>query len=97
MLTRYLTSVSISFNPFSPLSKTPRLLLALLPPNARSAMKITTTILPRDSQDPGSLELKFKDGKEMRMELGKKLKIKDVVEEVDRHSRMLGREEDLKG
>jgi len=97
MLTRYLTSLNLTFNPFSPLSKTPRLLLAILPPDARSTMKITTTLLPRDSKDPPMLDLKFKDGKEMRMQVKKKLKIQDVVDEVERHSRILGREEELKG
>ena len=43
------------------------------------------------------LDLKFKDGKEMRMQVKKKLKIQDVVDEVERHSRILGREEELKG
>jgi large subunit ribosomal protein L53 len=97
MLTRYLTSLSVTFNPFCPLSKTPRLLLAAIPPAARSTIKISTTLLPRDSSDPGSLELKFKDGKEMKMVVERKLKVQDVIDEVDRHSRILGREEDLKG
>jgi large subunit ribosomal protein L53 len=97
MLTRYLTSLNVSFNPFSPLSKTPRVLLAMLPPNARSTMQITTRMLPRESTEPPTLELKFKDGKLMKMEVGKKLKVQDVVDEVERHSRILKREEELKG
>lgn len=36
------------------------------------------------------------DGKEMNLDL-EKLKIKDVMEEVDRHSRMLSRQEELAG
>ncbi len=97
MLTRYLTSISVAFNPFSPLSKTPRLLLALLPPDARSTMKISTELLPRDTKDPGTLELKFKDGKEMKIDLEMKWRVEDVVEEVNRHSRILGRLDELKG
>jgi len=36
------------------------------------------------------------DGKEMKLDL-ETLKIKDVMVEVDRHSRMLGRKEELTG
>lgn len=36
------------------------------------------------------------DGKEMQLDL-EKLKIGDVQEEVDRHSRMLSRQEELNG
>lgn len=36
------------------------------------------------------------DGKEMKIDL-EKLKIRDIQEEVDRHSRILKRDEELKG
>lgn len=36
------------------------------------------------------------DGKEMNMDL-EAMKIKDIMIEVDRHSRMLGRQEELSG
>jgi large subunit ribosomal protein L53 len=36
----------------------------------------------------------IEDGKQMKLDL-EKLKIKDVVEEVDRHSRLLARKEEL--
>ena len=36
------------------------------------------------------------DGKEMQLDL-EKMKIKEVMIEVDRHSRMLGRQEELSG
>lgn len=38
----------------------------------------------------------IEDGKEMKLDT-EKLKIKDVMEEVDRHSRMLHRQEELTG
>lgn len=40
--------------------------------------------------------LSIEDGKEMKLDT-EKLKIKDVMEEVDRHSRMLHRQEELTG
>jgi len=58
-------------------------------------MKINTTLLPRQNREGSSLSLKFKDGKEMKLDT-EKLKIADVIEEVDRHSRLLNRQADLK-
>jgi large subunit ribosomal protein L53 len=116
MMTRFLTSVSTAFSPFNPKSgKTARNFLALLPPNARSTMKIDIKQLPRsDADKPAVLALTFsialppthafvplltmptEDGKEMNLDL-EQLKIKDIMTEVDRHSRMLGRKEELAG
>jgi len=96
MITRFITEVSTVFNPFSPKAKTARLFLSFIPPSSRQAMKINTKLLPRASRDPSVLHLKFKDGKEMKLD-AEKLGIKGVIEEVDRHSRILGRQEELNG
>ncbi|GAB7354117.1 hypothetical protein MBLNU459_g4681t1 [Dothideomycetes sp. NU459] len=98
MITKFLTSVTTAFSPFNPKSgKTIRNFLAMLPPNARSTMKIDVKMLPRaEAAKPGSLALKFKDGKEMNVDL-ETMKIKDIMVEVDRHSRLLGRQEELSG
>lgn len=105
MKTKHLTSLSASFNPFARHAKTPRLFLSLLPPSARSSVKVTVKQLPRSSTDPSTLELSFKDGKVMKYSFrdpvpGDKidqLKLKDVVEQVERHTRSLARKEDLTG
>ncbi|KAL1651316.1 39S ribosomal protein L44, mitochondrial [Diplodia intermedia] len=97
MITRFLTEVNTKFNPFVRNAKTARNFLALLPPNARAdGMKINAKVLPRLSKEPTTLELKFKDGKEMKLDL-EKLKIREVEEEVNRHSRLLARQEELSG
>ncbi|KAL9014931.1 MAG: hypothetical protein Q9173_000436 [Seirophora scorigena] len=96
MITRFITEVSTTFNPFVNPGKTCRVFLAHLPANARQTMKINTKVLARDSQDPSFLKLKFKDGKEMELD-AEKLSVKDVMEEVDRHSRVLKRQADLSG
>ncbi|KAF2146856.1 uncharacterized protein K452DRAFT_218219 [Aplosporella prunicola CBS 121167] len=96
MITRYMTEVTTKFNPFSPRAKVARTFLAMLPPDARLTMKISSTVLPRISTEPPTLSLKFKDGKEMALNL-EKLKIGEVEEEVNRHSRKLAREEELNG
>jgi large subunit ribosomal protein L53 len=60
MITRFLTDVRVTFNPFSLRSKPARLFLSLIPPNARSdGMKIESKMLPRNSQEPASLAVKF--------------------------------------
>ncbi|PNS18015.1 hypothetical protein CAC42_3974 [Sphaceloma murrayae] len=99
MITRYLTSVKTIFSPFNAKSgKTARSFLALLPPNARSAgMKIDVKMLPQSgASQPGVLNLTFKDGKEMKLDIDT-MKIRDIQREVDRHSRILTRQEDLTG
>lgn len=97
MITRFITEVKTVFNPFNPKAKTARLFLSFLPPGARSGgMRIDTKLLPRASKEPSMVKLKFKDGKEMELD-AEKLGIKGVVEEVDRHSRILGRQEELNG
>ncbi|KAL5116918.1 39S ribosomal protein L44, mitochondrial [Pleosporales sp. CAS-2024a] len=97
MITRFLTDVRVTFNPFSLRSKPARLFLSLIPPNARAdGMKIESKMLPRTSKEPASLAVKFKDGKEMTLDLDK-MRITDVMEEVDRHSRQLARKEELSG
>ena len=73
---------------------------------------VKTNMLPSKSKESSSLLLSFKDGKELQFvdQRGKKegaqkegaldlsqYGINDVVEEVDRHSRMLMRKEDLAG
>ncbi|KAL8842409.1 MAG: hypothetical protein Q9170_000537 [Blastenia crenularia] len=96
MITRFITEVSIAFNPFRKPGSTCRKFLAHLPANARQSMKINTEVLTMDSKEPNFLKLKFKDGKEMQLDT-EKLSVKDVMEEVDRHSRLLKRQADLSG
>ncbi|TVY15760.1 Mitochondrial 54S ribosomal protein L44 [Lachnellula arida] len=96
MISRFITEVSTVFNPFSPKAKTARLFLSFLPPNARQTMKISIKLLPRISKEPSFVELKFKDGMQMKLD-AEKLGVKGVIEEVDRHSRMLSRQEELAG
>ncbi|KAH7076836.1 39S ribosomal protein L53/MRP-L53-domain-containing protein [Paraphoma chrysanthemicola] len=97
MITRFLTDVRVTFNPFALRSKPARLFLSLIPPSARNdGMKVESKMLPRSSQEPASLSVKFKDGKEMTLDLSK-MRITEVMEEVDRHSRGLARKEELLG
>ncbi|KAK5990653.1 YmL44 [Cladobotryum mycophilum] len=95
MITKFMTEVTAKFNPFSACAKPARLFLTFLPPNARaSGTAIHTSILPRESTDPSSLKVKFKDGKEMTFNCSK-FNIKGLIEEVDRHSRQLQKAADL--
>ncbi|KAL2065075.1 hypothetical protein VTL71DRAFT_4215 [Oculimacula yallundae] len=96
MITRFLTEVSTVFNPFSPKAKTARIFLSFLPGNARQSMKVETKLLPRTSQEKSIVAVKFKDGKELKLD-AEKLGIKGVINEVDRHSRILSRQEELNG
>lgn len=61
MITRYITNVSTAFSPFNARSgKTVRNFLALLPPNARSTMKIDVKMFgQKEAEKPASLGLKF--------------------------------------
>jgi large subunit ribosomal protein L53 len=103
MITRFLTEVRVTFNPFSARSKPARLFLSLIPPNARSdGMKFSTSTRGHGG-DAGiyvgvghGLIACAEDGKEMQLDLDK-MRITDVMEEVDRHSRQLARKEELTG
>ncbi|KHO00042.1 ribosomal protein L44 [Metarhizium album ARSEF 1941] len=95
MITKFMTEITAKFNPFSACAKPARLFLTFLPPNARAnGTSITTTLLPRNSNEPSSLRVKFKDGKELKFDCAK-INIKGVVEEVNRHSRQLQKAADL--
>ncbi|KAI1107701.1 putative ribosomal protein YmL44, mitochondrial [Jackrogersella minutella] len=95
MITRFITEVVTKFNPFSARSRATRLFLSSLPPDARqTGITINNTVLPRTSTAPPLLLIKFKDGKEMKLD-GEQLGIKGIVEEVDRHSRALQKQADL--
>jgi len=109
MKTTYLTSLASTFNPFSRTSKVPRLFISLLPATAHKTIQIKTTQLPRNSTQPSSLELGFKDGKKLSYswteedllvkdkDKRKVVKLQDIVEEVQRHARVQGRKEELSG
>jgi len=113
MRTTYLTSLRTAFNPFSRTSHVPRLFLQLLPVNAHKSIKITQSVLPRTTKNPATLELGFKDGKTMTFSWVERVKgqqtfaadgkeekptqLADIVEEVERHARILGRKEELQG
>ena len=111
MKTTYLTTLSASFNPFSRTSHVPRLFLQLLPVKAHSQIRISQKVLPRTSTAPSQLELGFKDGRKMSFSWAerkrgevpgkggndKEAQLKDIVEEVERHARILGRKEELSG
>ncbi|QIW95333.1 hypothetical protein AMS68_000851 [Peltaster fructicola] len=98
MLTKYLTNVTASFSPFNARSgKTIRSFLAMLPPNARSTIAMDVKMFGINQVDqPARLALKFKDGKELELDLVK-MKIRDIEAEVNRHSRSLLRKEELSG
>jgi len=106
MKTTYLTTLTTSFNPFSRTSSVPRLFLQLLPTKAHKDVKITQTGLPRTSTHPATLQLGFKDGKTMSFSWAERVKgaekqettqLSDIVEEVERHARIVGRKEELSG
>ena len=95
-LTRFLTSVTTTFSPFHPTARTARLFLSYLPPSAHSSIVVKTTLLPKTSNQTATLSLTFKDGKEMDFDL-EKVGVREVLEEVQRHGRGLGRKEELSG
>jgi large subunit ribosomal protein L53 len=114
MITTYLTSLRATFNPFSASSKIPRLFLTTLPATAGKTIKITSVALPRISTQPSTLELEFKDGKNVKYSWGgdqwkvegkaikkgnggEKVTLTDIIEEVNRHAKALGRKEELAG
>ncbi|PSS03593.1 39S ribosomal protein L53/MRP-L53-domain-containing protein [Coniella lustricola] len=89
MITRFITEVTTKINPFSPKAKSARLFLTVLPPTARNqGMTITTKLLSQSAAEKTSLQVKFKDGKLLDLDC-ENMGIKNLIEECDRHSRVL--------
>ncbi|RDA91771.1 hypothetical protein CP533_4762 [Ophiocordyceps camponoti-saundersi (nom. inval.)] len=95
MITKFLTEVTTRFNPLSKCSKPARLFLTYLPPDIRTkGTSVTTKLIPRDSTEPSSVMVKFKDGRELKFSC-EKYNIKGIVDEVDRLSRQLQKADDI--
>ncbi|CCE31323.1 hypothetical protein E4U22_006752 [Claviceps purpurea] len=95
MHTRFITKVTARFNPFSVCAKPARLFLTYLPPNARaSGTSVETILLPRNTTEPSSLKVDFKDGKQLAFNCSR-IPINMLVEEVERHCRALQKASDL--
>ncbi len=86
MKTSYLTSLSTTLSPFSPHSKVARLILTLLPADARTRIGIKTTLLPRSAAltAPATLEMGFKDGTKMQWRWEPKRRLRDENAEKER-------------
>ncbi|KAG5923730.1 hypothetical protein E4U61_002627 [Claviceps capensis] len=92
---RFITKVTARFNPFSVCAKPARLFLTYLPPNARaSGTSVETILLPRNTTEPSSLKVDFKDGKQLAFNCSR-IPINMLVEEVDRYCRALQKASDL--
>ncbi|KAK9472650.1 mitochondrial 54S ribosomal protein mL53 [Dipodascopsis tothii] len=87
MITKYFQKVEVRFNPFVK-GKTARVFLARIPPTVRQQIKVQSTVLPQDSTAPSLISVQFKDGKNIEVD-PTTVSIVDVVEELDRHSRVL--------
>jgi len=94
MITSFIASATAQFNPFAASAKAARVFLAQLPADARRAMAIKTTLLPRRSTEPPHLNVAFKDGVTMSFDLERQ-RFAEIQELVDRHSRALVRKEAL--
>ncbi|KAL1901676.1 39S ribosomal protein L44, mitochondrial [Ceratocystis pirilliformis] len=95
MITKFMTQITSRVNPFSRASRSTRLFLSQIPPNARvEGLVVNNTVLPQDSVEKPLLQVKFKDGRVMDLDcMG--TNIKGLVEEVDRHSRALQKKADI--
>ncbi|KDB28038.1 hypothetical protein H109_00183 [Trichophyton interdigitale MR816] len=101
---RSITSFRTSFSPLSPLSRPCKLVLALLQtpttasPSSAAHIKIDVKHLPKHSKQLPEMTVGFRNGKEVKLEVGKlRLSVGDVLEEVGRIGRLIEREESLKG
>ena len=61
MITRFITEVAATFNPFSPRAKICRVFLAQFGPATFRNVKFTTKMLPRTSTAPNALKIKFSE------------------------------------
>lgn len=102
--TSAISSLRATFSPYSPLAKPCRLFLSLLqkptttPAASAKHISITVKRLPRDTKQLPEMTIGFKNGKELKLEVGKlRMSVADVIEEVGREGRVIEREASLKG
>lgn len=99
MITKYISSVSLSFNPFKKeASKSIRIFLSLLiNRTAREAhpIALSTQVLSKGSNVLNKLDILYCDGKRLVIDPSH-MKINDLVVLVDRHSRMLASQDIVK-
>ena len=98
-----ITSFRTAFSPFSSLGRPCRTLLTLLqnpstvPVSSSTHIDIKVSHLPRNSTQLPEMTIGFKGGKEIKLEIGKrKMKIRDVLDEIARVGRVVEREQSLK-
>lgn len=103
MKTTYLVNLTTAFNPFSKTAAVPRLFLQQLSAKAQKDIKITRKVLPRTSAEPASLTLGMKDGQQMKYtwseqdDAKSQVRLNDIIEQIQRHARVVGRKEELSG
>ena len=99
---RTITSFKATYNPFSRLSRPCSVFLSLLRTPSTTSMSSPNFIdmkikqLPRHSTELPEMTVGFKNGQEIRLEVGKrKMSVGDVCEEVARVGRVIEREQTL--
>lgn len=60
MITRFITEVTASFNPFSARAKICRIFISQFGPSTFRNIKFSTKLLPQASKEPSSLKIKFR-------------------------------------
>lgn len=91
MITKYINSVKVKFNPFHNSGKASRLFLARMP----QLVKIDCKVLPNTSTEKPSIEVIFKD-KHVIKANPETMKLNDLKELFNKHSRKLAIEDAIK-
>ncbi|KAK9447121.1 mitochondrial 54S ribosomal protein mL53 [Limtongia smithiae] len=95
MITKYITAAVVRFDPFQK-GKAGRIFLSLIPQSARNSIKLTTEVLTPNSAKGPIISVTFRDGRQVDVD-PTKTSITDLVDELDRHSRHLLLEEQMRG
>ncbi|CCE79842.1 Piso0_002933 [Millerozyma farinosa CBS 7064] len=88
MITKYFTSVSVKFNPFSQGAKTARLFLSRIPPSMKSTCKINYQVLDSKSKSTPLIEVTYKDKHKQNLD-PESVTFKELTDKLDEHSRKL--------
>ncbi|KAK9382376.1 mitochondrial 54S ribosomal protein mL53 [Kockiozyma suomiensis] len=94
MITKYIQSAIVRFDPLTK-AKPARIFLSLIPPYARTAIKLDTIFLDKASTGKPLISVTFKDGNIIEAD-PTKTSIDAFVSQIDRYSEGLLLQEQLK-
>ncbi|ODV90169.1 hypothetical protein CANCADRAFT_24445 [Tortispora caseinolytica NRRL Y-17796] len=96
MITKYFSQVTVKFDPFRNSGKAMRLFISQIPASTRQHAKVTYTVLPKGSTEPGLVDITFKDKHRVTLNPDEKT-LDEIIANLELHSRQLSLADAMSG